>query len=353
MKCREAMELFSPYLDGELTAAEGAALEAHLKMCVTCREEMETLCMISGVLGAEADTVSAPPGFSGGVMRAIGKQHRGPWYGRLPGLWKQAVAVAAALALIAAGSLQMGLGQLLMRGGPQVAENPPGSQVATPEPGPADQGMTPKVEQPGDPGDPVAPDNPKSEEETPGTEVKAGNTPDKKETPAEKPTPAKPNVRPAGTATMANTYEARVFLSKQRAIRSTLLKVQVDNVRSALDQTLRLGGTYGAQFQMTERISNGEIEVVRLTVGREQADVLTGKLGALGRVITRDSTVQDITGQFDRTREQYQGLLAKLNTVPAGAERTEMETTLRSLESQLADWDREAERYVIVLWLQP
>ncbi len=350
MKCREAVDLLSPYLDGELPAVEAADLEYHLKTCVTCREEMEALRRISEALRAEADTVQAPPEFAAGVMAAL-EPRRVPWYTRLPGVWKQAVAAAAALALIAAGSLHMGLGQLFTRAGVQVAEGPSGPQVVAP--GPATQ-SDPGVNAPG-PGKAAEPNNAKPNYNEPVTPSGGNDEPDGTGTP-EKETPAStaPTVRTAGTEApaIASNYEERVFLSKQRAIRSTLLKLQVDNVPAALNKALSLGGTYGARFQPAQQIGNGEIEVVRLTVGREQAEVLIGKLAALGTVVTRDTTVQDITGQFDRTREQYQALLAQRNAVKDSGGLAEIEANLRSLENQLTEWDREAEQYVIVLWLQ-
>src|SRR5215207_7947066 len=50
LTCEESLRAFSPYLDGELTRAEGEALAEHLDACPDCRSEMErTREMIRGL----------------------------------------------------------------------------------------------------------------------------------------------------------------------------------------------------------------------------------------------------------------------------------------------------------------
>src|SRR5918997_3742014 len=50
LTCEESERAFSPYLDGELTRAEAAALGAHLDVCPVCRLGMErTREMIRGL----------------------------------------------------------------------------------------------------------------------------------------------------------------------------------------------------------------------------------------------------------------------------------------------------------------
>jgi hypothetical protein len=41
MTCEESQRTFSPYLDGELTRAESAALDKHLEVCPVCRLSLE------------------------------------------------------------------------------------------------------------------------------------------------------------------------------------------------------------------------------------------------------------------------------------------------------------------------
>ncbi len=52
MKCRKARLLMSAKLDGELSAEEAKALEGHLRVCPSCRREMEELERLHSLLGA-------------------------------------------------------------------------------------------------------------------------------------------------------------------------------------------------------------------------------------------------------------------------------------------------------------
>lgn len=52
MNCEDLRDLFSPYLDGQLTAAEADRLAAHLRTCPSCREELAALRFTSGLVSA-------------------------------------------------------------------------------------------------------------------------------------------------------------------------------------------------------------------------------------------------------------------------------------------------------------
>ncbi|MHB8184346.1 MAG: zf-HC2 domain-containing protein [Candidatus Desulforudaceae bacterium] len=345
MKCREAQDLFSPYLDEELTAVESRALNAHLKVCVTCREEIETLRNIAEALRAQVKVVKAPAGFASAVRSQIAGEQRhevASWFGG----WRRGVAAAVASFMILGGSLGYGATQLFNRGPVLIGQDDPDTTIVEVR-SPVGDNVTPA-------GQPTS--------ETPVVPSGTGAPTDSTEVP-EPVTPVSepgtvegdiPPTRPSASNTImiASVYEETVFLSKQRAISSTMLKVSVEDVKAARDKAFSLGATYGATFLPAERISNGQVEILRLTVGREQAEILTTKLGALGQVMARDTETKDITSQFDRTREQYQALLAKRAAVADANELAELDATLRSLERQLTDWDREAERHVIILWLQ-
>jgi hypothetical protein len=346
MKCREAQDLFSPYLDGELNAVENRALDAHVEVCVTCREEIETLRTIAEALRAQVGVVKAPEGFASAVRSQIaGEQRRevASWFSG----WRRGVAAAVASFMILGGSLGYGATQFLNRGGPVlIGQEDPDTTIVEVR-NPAEDPVTP-AGQP-TPGTPVVPSNSgapvdSTPEPDPVTPVEEPGTVDGV-VPATKPSISNPIM-------IASVYEERVFLSKQRSISSTMLKVSVEDVKTARDKAFNLGATYGASFLPAERISNGQVEILRLTVGREQAEVLTTKLGALGQVMAQDTETKDITSQFDRTREQYQSLLAKRTSIGNANELTELDATLQSLERQLTEWDRESERYVIILWLQ-
>ncbi len=54
MKCREAKELLSPYLDGAITGTEMQALQQHLDGCAACMREYRLLLQTQQLLTSVA-----------------------------------------------------------------------------------------------------------------------------------------------------------------------------------------------------------------------------------------------------------------------------------------------------------
>jgi len=103
MKCNEAIERFSEYLDGALPQGERAAVEAHVGRCAACRAELDALRRTVQA-AAGLPHRRAPAGFASRVMSRI---EAGETAGQAPGrriitLWPRLAAVAALL-LVAAG----------------------------------------------------------------------------------------------------------------------------------------------------------------------------------------------------------------------------------------------------------
>ncbi len=63
MECDKAKELLSAYLDGEVTEKERHLLEEHLDSCKSCRQELEELRRIVGLV-ASLPKEAAPEGFA-------------------------------------------------------------------------------------------------------------------------------------------------------------------------------------------------------------------------------------------------------------------------------------------------
>lgn len=72
MTCRLYEEQLSSYLDQELPAARVARLEAHLKTCQRCREELEAMGGIAGQLRAASSLLEVSHDFDKRVLRAFG-----------------------------------------------------------------------------------------------------------------------------------------------------------------------------------------------------------------------------------------------------------------------------------------
>lgn len=50
-KCKRFREMLSPYIDGQLGASEAERVERHVAACDACREELESLRAVVGLLG--------------------------------------------------------------------------------------------------------------------------------------------------------------------------------------------------------------------------------------------------------------------------------------------------------------
>ncbi len=97
-ECHRLRKMFSGLLDGELGDADRAALEAHLKACDACREELalwrRTLEAVSSL-----PTVEAPTGFADRVAARIERGGAaGP--GKIIKFWSKVLPVAAMFVLV-------------------------------------------------------------------------------------------------------------------------------------------------------------------------------------------------------------------------------------------------------------
>ena len=90
MNCENALELMNRELDGALTEAESAALQAHLDACPDCRETWRQLHELDALL--QESELEPPAALHDGVMRAIRQEQK-----RKPRrAWVPAAAIAAA-----------------------------------------------------------------------------------------------------------------------------------------------------------------------------------------------------------------------------------------------------------------
>ncbi|WP_165859216.1 anti-sigma factor family protein [Desulfofundulus salinus] len=71
MKCREARQLFYPWLDGELAKEEARRLQEHLRECPACAGELADWQAITLALRGMSRAVAPPEGFSAQVMSRL------------------------------------------------------------------------------------------------------------------------------------------------------------------------------------------------------------------------------------------------------------------------------------------
>lgn len=104
MEHDRARELFSRFVDGELTDDERRELQAHLQQCETCRQELDklrdTMQSLSGL-----HRLAPPPEFARKVERRIHRRSRGRFFGpesllhRLPFEWISFIIIMVLLAI--------------------------------------------------------------------------------------------------------------------------------------------------------------------------------------------------------------------------------------------------------------
>ncbi|MBC7325014.1 MAG: zf-HC2 domain-containing protein [Moorella sp. (in: Bacteria)] len=74
MNCREARQLFSPWLDGELTDEERRAFDEHLAACRTCAVELEKLQAVAAAMRKMRVPVAPPEGFAALVAERLRRE---------------------------------------------------------------------------------------------------------------------------------------------------------------------------------------------------------------------------------------------------------------------------------------
>ena len=67
MRCSSARKLLSPYIEKELTKAETAIFDAHVRDCVQCRTRLEEMQALHATFSS-MEKLTAPPGFATRVM---------------------------------------------------------------------------------------------------------------------------------------------------------------------------------------------------------------------------------------------------------------------------------------------
>lgn len=404
MKCREARQLFYPWLDGEVAEEEARRLQEHLRECPACAGELADWQAITLALRGMSRAVAPPEGFSAQVMSRL-KESAGPlpgagrrkdatrrvwtprsWWQGLSGTWRKGVAAAAAVVILLAGSASFAARYWWppagIKGPAMVVDNS-GQGEQTPGNGSA----IVKTDKPG--GDvPANPNNEPRENQTPGEREnapgeprdridKANNDDNRFHEPAapgraanggeqkSRPEQSRQSDSKQGVAIAANTgqsgsskagsggaVEPRVFLNQTRTIESTLLKVQVADLQATKKTLLAAAGDSSCQSFGRQRVDGHAVEILRFVIPVERATHFTATATGLGRVLDRQQQSQDISQQFASTLDRYRALIARYNQTTDKAEAEALERQIKSLEQQLAAWDREAGRQVVVVWLQ-
>lgn len=375
MRCRQAKKLLSPYIDDELRDEVRSSLEKHLESCDACRAELDALKKISRGLKELYQQVKAPPGFVDSVMKCIEELEEGKSPRRLPVVSPSYITRWRLVALVAVIAVGMGLGALQYgrantgsltawrnSGSPPV----PGTVVVTesgdgvPAAGekmsggeqeqaaamPGNSGMGKKVPDGDRPGTEEKQVKTRPETPAPNSERSTGDSP-LGNTAAEQQPRVVGNTDTRVAAGQENGSQPRVFLSRGRHIRTTMVKVEVDNLPYAKEVVAVLAEKAGAERTGEVWVYQQEEAILRAVLPTGSTGQFLEKVLKLGKEVDRDSGTVDITDEFNRKTVEYQELLGKKDS--------ESQALVKALERQLQDLDREtleAGKEVVNVWLK-
>jgi len=331
MDCRKIEQLISPYLDGELVPVEAGAVRSHLSVCAACQQEYEDLVQLSVSLKLMGEVlVPAPIGFKDTLMQRINEEKvitpvkTSRWFNRS---WRQTTAGAAAALLLIFGAASMNIGPVF-----RLADN---NLIVESQPGVISPGIVTSKNNVS-PAQPGAETPVQSEGVTPVV-IEDGATP------------------LVGSAPAANSLRSNpVFLNKERAIITTMLKVTVSDSASALDNALSLADNVQAQTQnLGQQVNeNGSYTALKITVAKSSANSLISELSSLGTVSSQEVDKNDISTRYTQTLSQYQTLVTQRAILQDDGQKDQLDQRIKTLENELRDWEQKAEQETIVLWLE-
>ena len=147
MSCEEFSESLSAYLDHELSPSERARLEAHLRDCSGCRQELESLRAVSRLVSS-LPAVEPSEGFSRSLSREIAARRPRRWLRPIPlfaGDLVPVLAVAAVVLIVVTAALVI----------PYFTGPSPGPRGVEAPAGPAPTAERAKVSPPAEPSEPA------------------------------------------------------------------------------------------------------------------------------------------------------------------------------------------------------
>lgn len=353
LSCKQTRELFSLYLDQCLSESKVRAMEEHLRDCPGCAAELAIWKKLSRAL-LLVETPPAPNDLPEKVMARIEAEHPGirgtevkrrlhhSW---LSSNWPRVTAAAAAMLIMAGGYLGLSA---------RFLQAPPPAIIAQ-------HSGTPSVQEPGQEQTPNSGADTPSQSDTSKPDQNSDSPSDRSEAAphdtgsakiaGKAPAQTQPDVK---EQTSLKFKEPRVFLQKERQITSSFVKVRTADLIKAEQEARKAGNNTGALVQeLARNQAPGQSQLgLKFTVDTARANSLLMDLTSLGPVLDRGSQTRDVTADFTANLELYSYWVKLRGTVSNPAEAQAVEEEINKLEKQLDAWDQEAEKQVIVLWLE-
>lgn len=364
MKCRQAKNLLSPYLDGELDARGEAALAKHLAACAACRQELEVLRAISENLAEVFRRVEPPADLlqkvmarvreleaAGRIRRAGAGVRRGPAWRKLA----VGVGLAAGIGLAALQIGRAGVGPAGLPGAPQA---PSGAVATRHAEGPAPQEEPRLAAKPSEEvgsqaggGKLAAPEAKAGKPRAAQVEVRVGGLPKAAAKGGGAATAAQKPAGTAGAAQLASAAggsgaELKAFLACTRHVRTTMVKLAVADLEAAR-AAVASAAIEARALEVREAWSYQDEQVIlRVVLPTAGAERFMDEVSGLGAVTGRRTETADVTNEFNRRLAEYRELAAKSDP----QSRALAEAAEKILEALDAE-SLEAGREVVNVWL--
>lgn len=337
MRCTEARELFSLYLDNGLSPVQEEMLRQHLSSCGSCAHELAEWLWYSKALKAMgAVEASPPPGFRHRLLARLEEKGLLSESGRArrsERLWRP-IAASVAVAVLAIGTW---LTPSLVRG------PSPTAPVLIAH---SDQGILDAdrrfVDRP--PPGVIDPDLPGGDGDT-GLQI------------------ASPDPAPGTTSdksAVTGSGEGQVtFLSDHKTTVNALLSLDVESIPAALDGLRLL--TDGKQAQIAEYRVNvfpdGTAKyLVRVTMPQSDFETLWSAIPALGTTVASRVEKQDLStsyletlssmAELERQRQSLAGSASDPKAIAA------LDNEIAALGKRVKEIETAADEATIVLWLR-
>ncbi|KJS15146.1 MAG: hypothetical protein VR69_14710 [Peptococcaceae bacterium BRH_c4b] len=331
--CFEVRELFSPWLDGEITPEDANILEKHIQSCPPCKTELESWQSISHSLQGFTYSADPPPGFAAQLMNRIITEQKPEKYGFIK-TWHKTIAAAAAVILFAG---SVGIANNFMpekKNNNIVMKSNRTAQTA------------------------VVDNNKKHAEPEAHLNTSANNRPDTAND--SKSDAVAPDAAVPETAAPDNPKaEARVVVAQEFAlfdneitIKSTLLKLSSDDPIGTIAKAAAKTNGSGAVSQIISAQNTGgkEVSITSITVPEAASAELMNYFMSLGPVIDKSDEAKDITYRYKEALARQQELASLINN--SQAENASYRTEFDSLSKQLQEWREQATKHTIILWIE-
>ncbi|MGE5404501.1 MAG: anti-sigma factor family protein [Candidatus Saccharibacteria bacterium] len=301
MKCQDARELLSPYIDNEVTEKEKIMLEEHLSVCAHCNKELAELRSMVDCLH-QLGELQAPTGFMTELHSRLLEVKVVPFESKKTAVTPKPRWIAASVAGIA-----MALGVYISSVMPitPVLDKIAGIFDSQPAPNqgtsiediikdiqnkhqdnqntPAPQGQPVKTAQV----DPVTPEPTNSTEPAKTTEIHSV-TPKQNNTPKNNPAP-----------------EAPIVVADAKKIDTVKIQMTVENNVLAADKIAHIAmANQGQSAKQNIDVMSGKSQAVVIWVPRDRVDEVVAQIKQMGSITNPMQGKHDITAEYNEAKAQ-------------------------------------------------